>query len=128
MTQEELFEHMREWKAFVRRHNANIFDVMFKDVDYSLKDDELCSIISDIALFFGLDIPIIKTHCDTLARIEFDSDNENSSELYYNWQLLQKSGINNKTHTDNLRSRLHIPEYHKRNHATTTVICGFPYV
>ena len=53
MTQEELFEHMREWKVFVRRHNANIFDVMFKDVDYSLKDDELCSIISDIALFFG---------------------------------------------------------------------------
>lgn len=97
MTQEELFEHMREWNAFVRRHNANIFDVMFKDVDYSLKDDELCSIISDIALFFGLDIPNIKTHCDTLAKIELDSNNnENCSELYYNWQLLQKSGINNR--------------------------------
>ena len=54
MTQDELFEHMREWNAFVRRHNANIFDVMFKDVEYSLSDDELCSIISDIALFFGL--------------------------------------------------------------------------
>ena len=96
MTQEELFEHMREWKAFVRRHNANIFDVMFKDVDDSLKDDELCAIISDIALFFGLDIPNIKTHCDTLAKIELDSNNENCSELYYNWQLLQKSGINNR--------------------------------
>lgn len=96
MTQEELFEHMREWNAFVRRHNANIFDVMFKDVDYSLKDDDLYSIISGIALFFGLDIPNIKTHCDTLARIELDSNNENCSELYYNWQLLQKSGINNR--------------------------------
>jgi hypothetical protein len=51
MTQEELFEHIREWNAFVRSHNANIFDVMFKDVDYSLKDDELYSIISDIAHF-----------------------------------------------------------------------------
>jgi len=53
MTQGEQFKHMKEWNTFVRRHNANIFDVMFKDVDDSLKDDELCSIISDIALFFG---------------------------------------------------------------------------
>ena len=75
MTQEELFEHMREWNAFVRRHNANIFDVMFKDVDYSLKNDELHSIISEIALFFGLNIPNVKTHCETLARIELDSNN-----------------------------------------------------
>ena len=96
MTQEELFEHMREWNAFVRRHNANIFDVMFKDVDYSLKDEELNSIISDVALFFGLEIPVIKAHCDTLAKIELETGNENSSELYYNWQLLQKSGINNR--------------------------------
>lgn len=88
---------MREWNAFVRWHNANIFDVMFKDVDCSLKDDELHSTISDITLFFGLNIPNIKTHCDTLARIELGSNNnENCSELYYNWQLLQKSGINNR--------------------------------
>lgn len=96
MTQEEQYEHMRKWYAFVRRHNANIFDVMFRDIDYSLEDDELCSIISDVALFFGLDIPIIKIHCDTLAKIEIGSNNESSSELYYNWQLLQKNGINNR--------------------------------
>ena len=96
MTQGELFEHMREWDTFVRRHNANIFDVMFKDVEKSFKDDELCAIISDIALFFGLELPAIKAHCDTLAKIELETDNENSSELYYNWQLLQKSGINNR--------------------------------
>lgn len=96
MTQEELFEHMREWNGFTRKHNANIFDVMFKDIDSTLKDEELCAIISDIALFFGLDIPIIKTHCDTLAKIEFDNNNVNRSELFYNWLLLQKNGINNR--------------------------------
>lgn len=96
MTREELFEHTREWNAFVRQHNANIFDAIFKDVDHSLKDDELCSIISDIALFFDIDIPLIRTHCDTLAKIELDSKNGNSCELFYNWQLLQKSGINNR--------------------------------
>lgn len=96
MKREDLYEHMREWNAFIRRHNANIFDVMFKDVDYLLKEDELCTIISDIALFFGLAIPTIKTHCDTLAKIEFDSNNDTSCELYYNWRLLQKSGINNR--------------------------------
>lgn len=96
MTHDELFEHMREWRAFVRRHNANVFDVMFKDVDYSLQDEELNSIISDIALFFGLEPPAIKAHCDTLAKIEFENGAKNSSELFYNWQLLQKSGINNR--------------------------------
>ena len=96
MTHDELFEHMREWRGFVRRHNANIFDVMFKDVDYSLQDEELNSIISDIALFFGLEPPAIKAHCDTLAKIEFENGAKNSSELFYNWQLLQKSGINNR--------------------------------
>ena len=96
MTQDELFEHMREWNAFVRRHNANIFDVMFKDVDYSLKDEELSTIISDVALFFGLEIPVIITHCDTLAKIELETGHKNICELYYNWRLLQKSGINNR--------------------------------
>lgn len=96
MRQDVLFEHMREWNAFVRRHNANIFDVMFKDVDYSLKDEELNSIISDVALFFGLDIPVIITHCNTLAKMELEPGSENSSELYYNWQLLQENGINNR--------------------------------
>lgn len=85
---------MRAWNAFVRRHNANIFDVMFKDIDYSLKDEELYAIVSNIALFFGLDIPVIKTHCDTLAKIELET--ENNSELFYNWKLLQKSVINNR--------------------------------
>jgi len=96
MTQEELFEHMREWNAFARRHNANIFDVMFKDVDSSLKDEDLNSIISDIARFFSLELPDIKTHCDTLAKIELESEAGSGCELYYNWQLLQKSGINNR--------------------------------
>lgn len=35
---QEMYRKMAEWSAFVRRHNANIFDVMFKDVDHSLSE------------------------------------------------------------------------------------------
>lgn len=87
---------MMGWDAFIRRHNANIFDVMFKDIDYGLKDEDLYSIISDVALFFGLDMPVIKTHCDTLAKMELEKGSGTGSELFYNWQLLQKNGINNR--------------------------------
>ncbi len=96
MTREELFGHMRAWDAFVRRHNANIFDAMFKDIDCTLSDEDLTSIVSDAALFFGLELPAIKTHCDTLAKMELDPESGTGCELYYNWQLLQKSGINNR--------------------------------
>lgn len=96
MTQEELYDHIATWGAFVRRHDANIFNAMFKDIDYFLKEDDLNTIISDVAGFFGLDVPEIKTHCETLARLDLETDGMNCSELSYNWQMLRKSGINNR--------------------------------
>mgnify|MGYP003302363568 CR=1 FL=1 len=95
MTRKEMFEHIGEWSSFVRRHNANIFDVMFKDIDYSLTDKELNDIIIDVALFFDLEIPIINKHCDTLTEVHFGSNGKNS-ELYYNLQMMRNNGINNK--------------------------------
>lgn len=93
---QEMYRKMAEWGAFVRRHNANIFDVMFKDVDHSLSERDLPQMISDVALFYNLELPIVKTHCDTLAKMVIDNDGSNNSELYYNWEMLKKTGINNR--------------------------------
>lgn len=68
MTREELFKHIGEWSAFVRRHDANIFDVMFKDIDYSLSHKDMEDIITDVAYFFDLKVPIINSHCEALAK------------------------------------------------------------
>lgn len=87
---QEMYRKMAEWSAFVRRHNANIFDVMFKDVDHSLSERDLPQMISDVALFYNLELPIVKTHCDTLAKMVIDNDGSNNSELYYNWEMLKK--------------------------------------
>ena len=96
MTEKELYDNMREWRAFLRRHNANIFDALFKDIDYSLKEEYLNSIISDVAGFFGMDTPSIITYCDTLTRICQGSDDPSKYELYYNWQTMMENGINNR--------------------------------
>ena len=92
----EIYRHMAEWNAFVRRHNANIFDVMFKDIDHTLSERDLQQIISDVALFYNLELPIVKTHCNTLAKIVIDNEGNKNSELYYNWDMLKKAGINNR--------------------------------
>lgn len=95
MNLDELYEHMGKWRSFVRKHNANIFDVMFKDVDYWLSEDELLTIISEVSHFFKLTLPDIKTHCDVLAKLEINANNDTGPELFYNWRLLQSAGINN---------------------------------
>lgn len=95
MTLEEIYDHMGKWRSFVRMHDANIFDVMFKDVDYWLNEEELRTIVTEVANFFKMKLPEIKTHCDVLAKLEINTVTDAQPELYYNWQLLQKSGINN---------------------------------
>ena len=93
---DKLYRGMAEWDAFVRRHNANIFDVMFKDVDNSLSESELSQIISDVALFFKLSLPTVNSHCNTLAKMLIDRSNASNCELFYNWEMLSKAGINNR--------------------------------
>ena len=92
---QEMYQQMAEWSAFVRRHDANIFDVMFKDIDHSLSEEDLSQMISDVALFFKMELPIVISHCDTLAKMVIDNE-DNNSELYYNWEMLKKTGINNR--------------------------------
>lgn len=95
MILEDIYDHMGKWRSLVRKHDANIFDVMFKDVDYWLNEEELNPIIIDVASFFKLSLPEINTHCDVLAKLEINTNIDTQPELFYNWQLLQKSGINN---------------------------------
>ena len=57
---QEIYRNLAEWRAFVRRHNANIFDVMFKDIDYSLSEKDVPQLISDVANFYNLEQPIVK--------------------------------------------------------------------
>ncbi len=95
MTREELFKHIGEWSAFVRRHDANIFDVMFKDIDYSLSHKDMEDIITDVAYFFDLKVPIINSHCEALAKIHFESNGKNC-ELFYNLQMMRSRGVNNR--------------------------------
>lgn len=93
---QEIYRKMAEWRAFVRRHNANIFDVMFKDIDYSLSEKDVPQLISDVAYFYNLEQPIVKKHCDTYAQMVIDNSGSNNSELYYNWEMLKNAGINNR--------------------------------
>ena len=95
---DDICRDMRRWHAFVRRHNANVFDVNFKDVDFWLTDDDLRRIISQTAGFYELELPVVRTRCGTLARMVVGAESPadaRGSELCYNWQLMQKAGINN---------------------------------
>lgn len=96
MTEAELYQNINEWKAFCRRHHANVFNAIFKDVDYGMDDDMLNTALADAAAFFGLDVPEVHNWSDTLAKMEKKNDFEEDSELYYNLMLLFNNGINNQ--------------------------------
>lgn len=95
------YEEIAQWCAYIRRHNANIFDVFFKDKE-NISDEEIVAIIEDVALFFGMSVPIIQDKCETLLEVMTSEDAVNC-ELYYNCHLMEKAGINN---TETLRLSL----------------------
>lgn len=85
--------NMQRWFAYLRRHNANIFDVFFKDKE-NICDGDIVAIIEDVAKFFGLPVPVIQDKCETIAKI-MTSKERTECELYYDWKLMEKAGINN---------------------------------
>ena len=87
------YEEMQRWFAYLRKHNANIFDVFFKDKD-NISDDDIVITIKDVATFFGLPIPVISDKCFTIAEV-ITSDNAVECELFYSMQMMGKAGINN---------------------------------
>lgn len=84
----------REWVKYMRRHTANVFNALFFDQE-SISDDDIVSIIADVADFFSLPLPAISGKCETFAEILLKGDAD-KVELAYNIEMLQKYGINNK--------------------------------
>ena len=89
----ERFENMQRWFAHLRRHNANIFDVFFKDLE-AVADSDVVSVIDEVAAFFGIPAPSLCDKCSTILEI-MTADDAKECELYYNLQMMKKAGINN---------------------------------
>ena len=87
------YDDMQRWFAYLRRHNANIFDVFFKDKE-NITDDDIVAAIGKVAKFFVLPVPVLHDKCETIAKV-MTSSQASECELYYNWQLMEKAGINN---------------------------------
>ena len=87
------FEDMQKWFAHLRLHNANIFDVFFKDLE-AVADSDVVSVIEEIAAFLGIPAPSLCDKCSTILEI-MTADDAKECELYYNLQLMKKAGINN---------------------------------
>ena len=84
---------MQRWFAYLRRHNANIFDVFFKDKE-GIEDETIVAAIAEVAKLFALPVPVLHDKCETIAMV-MTSSQACECELYYNWQLMEKAGINN---------------------------------
>lgn len=84
----------REWMKHMRRHTASVFNALFFDQE-SISDDDIVSIIADVADFFSLPLPAISDKCDTFAEILLRGDAD-KVELSYNIEMLRRDGINNK--------------------------------
>ena len=89
----ERFENMQRWFAYLRRHNANIFDVFFKDLEV-VADSDVVSVIEEVASFFGISVPSLCDKCTTILEI-MTADDAKDCELYYNLHMMKKAGINN---------------------------------
>lgn len=89
------YDDMQRWFAYLRRHKANIIDALFLDKDYDIKDDDIKNAVKQVADFFELPVPIIKERAETIAEV-ITSDKAEECQLYYDWQEMEKSGINNR--------------------------------
>ena len=90
---DSLYDEMQRWFAYLRRHNAKIFDVFFKDKE-DIKDENIVAAIAKVAKFFVLPIPVLHDKCETIVKV-MTSSQASECELYYNCQLMEKTGINN---------------------------------
>ena len=83
------------WVKFLRRHKANIIDALFLDKDYDIKEEDIKGTVKQVADFFGLPVPVLKERAETIAEV-MTSEDAAECELYYNWQMMAESGLNNR--------------------------------
>lgn len=88
------YEFMAVWQAFYRRHNANFFDVFFYDRE-KLTNEDVKRVIQKVADFFQLPAPVVQDKCETIAKV-MTCEDASECELYYNWQMMTRAGVNNK--------------------------------
>lgn len=88
------YEFMAVWQAFYRRHNANFFDVFFYDRE-KLTNKDIKRVIQKVSDFFQLPVPVVQDKCETIAKVMTYED-ASECELYYNWQMMTRTGVNNK--------------------------------
>ena len=58
----------QQWLTYIRRHNANFFDVFFKDLE-NITDADFIIVIKEIATFFGISVPVLQDKCSTILEI-----------------------------------------------------------
>jgi hypothetical protein len=93
----EYYRVMQEWDVFRRRHNANVFDVFFHDVQDEIGQGEVKDIVVDISARLGVAMPVIHDDAEALAYIKNKKkDDGEDFSLFYNWDLLKRAGFNNK--------------------------------
>ena len=78
----------------MRRHEANVFNAMFKDKE-QITEKDIEERVKRAAVFFDLPIPTILKSSDCLAKISFTSHTEFGSEIRYDLNKLESIGINN---------------------------------
>ena len=83
------------WVKFLRRHDANIIDALFLDRDRDIKEEDIKNTVKQVAEFFELPMPEIQERAETIAEVII-SENADECQLYYDWQEMEKSGINNR--------------------------------
>jgi hypothetical protein len=66
----EYYRVMQEWDVFRRRHNANVFDVFFHDVQDEIGQGEVKDIVVDISARLGVAMPVIHDDAEALAYIK----------------------------------------------------------
>ena len=74
---------------------ANIFDALFFDKDNDIDGRFVQEPIKQVAAFFGLPMPVVKERAEIVAEV-MTSESAEECELYYNLQVMEKAGVNNK--------------------------------
>ena len=94
MVTQEDYRHMSEWWKFQRRHACNMFEALFFDKE-EVTEEDIVSIVDNVAEFFNMPRPEISNKCETFAEVLL-GENADKCELSYNIEMLQKAGINNR--------------------------------
>ena len=90
---EQMTENPMFWLKFIRRHQANFFDVHFHDKE-TITEEDIYEAINSVAEFYDLPMPVVNERAEILAEV-ITSKNADETELYYNTMLMYKAGINN---------------------------------